>query len=257
MKRLFTVCAAALLASAVVSAADEPLVVANDALRAAVEGKKGVAEVKKLALTVFAEAKKQMGPAPADADKENWDAHVKYAEQASEYAEYALYSSCTGAPSATAIDLIATLEAQAPKSKYLNQDAYLMVANSAMSSQQADRASAFAKKALTAPKGSNPDKAMGNAHYIVGIVAATKNDFATADKELRAALTGIKGTPAMEGPAYFYLGEADYNMGRKNMDRAMADQGIKYVLQSALISGQYQSQAAAEGKRMKAEMGEK
>ena len=89
------------------------------------------------------------------------------------------------------------------------------------------------------------------------MVAANKKDMATADKELRAALPGIKGQPTLEGPAYYFLGEVDYSLGRQSMDRTMADQGIKYLLQSALISGQYQQSAAAEAKRMKTEMGEK
>ena len=78
-----------------------------------------------------------------------------------------------------------------------------------------------------------------------------------ADKELRAALAGIKGVPAMEGPALYFLGEADYTLGRQGMDRSQADQGIKFLQQSALISGAYQNGANAEVKRMKAEMGEK
>lgn len=257
MKLLIAGFTALVIACAVLPAADDPLQTANDSLQAAMDGKKGAAEIKRLAVVVLTEAKKAMGPAPADTDKDYWEAHVKYAQQASEYAEYALYSASVGAPAAAAIDLISTLEAQAPKSKYLTQDAYLVVANAAMTAQQGDRASAFAKKSLTAPKGANPEKATGTAHYIIGVVAATKKDLPTADKELRAALPGIKGTAALEGPAYYFLGEADYSLGRQSMDRILADQGIKYVLQSSLIPGQYQSMAATEGKRMKTEMGEK
>ena len=143
---------------AILPAADDPLQTASDGLRAAVDGKKGAAEIKRLAVAVMAEAKKQMGPAPADMDKDAWDARVKYAEQTSEYAEYALYSAAIGAPAATSLDLVSTLEAQAPKSKYLTQDAYLLVANAALQSQP-DRASAFAKKSLTAPKGAKPELA--------------------------------------------------------------------------------------------------
>lgn len=259
MKVLLTALTAVLLTSAILAADDDPLVTASNSLTAAVDGKKGAAEIKKLALTVFAEAKKQMGPAPADVDKDAWEARVKYAQQSAEYAEYALYSASSGAPLATSVDMISTLEAQAPKSKYLTQDAYLVVANAAMTAQQGDRAAAFAKKALTAPKGAKPEQATGTAHYIIGVVAATaaKKDMPTADRELKAALPGIKGVPALEGPAYYFLGEAEYSIGRQSMDRAQADAGIKYLLQSALISGPYQSGAAAEAKRMKTEMGEK
>ncbi len=257
MKALCTVLAAVLLTSAALAADDDPLVTANTNLTAAVDGKKPAAEIKRLAVVVLTEAKKQMGPAPADADKDTWEAHVKYAQQTAEYAEYALYSAATGAPSATAVDLISTLEAQAPKSKYLNQDAYLMVANAALTDKQADRASSFARKSLTATKGAKPEQAATTAHYIIGVVAASKNDFATADKELRAALPGVKGNASLEGPTLYFLGEAEYNVGRKNMDRVTADQGIKYILQAALIPGQYQSAASAEAKRMKTELGEK
>jgi hypothetical protein len=248
----------ALAASCGYLAAQDDALTANDtALRAAVDGKKGIPEIKRLAVLVLTDAKKQMGPAPAGEDKDNWDAHAKYAASIAEYAEYALYSASVGAPAATQIDLISTLETQAPKSKYLTQDAYLAVANAAMGAQQADRASTFAKKSLTAAKGAKPEQAAAEAHYIVGVVAASKNDFVTAHKELTAALPGIKGTAALEGPALFYLGEADYSLGRQASDRAGYDQGIKYELQSALITGQYQQRAAAEARRMKAEVGEK
>lgn len=257
MKVMMTTIAALAMLCANLPAADDPVQTAGDALRAAVDGKKGAAEIKRLATTVFAEAKKEMGPAPADADKDNWEAHSKYAQGVAEYAEYALYSASVGAPAATAIDMISTLEAQAPKSKYLTQDAYLVVANAALTAQQGDRAAAFAKKSLAAPKGSKPDQETAQAHYIIGVAAANRKDWATTDKELRASLTGIKGTPTLEGPAYFFLGEADYTLGRQGMDRAQADQGIQFMLKSALISGQYQSSASAEAKRMKGELGEK
>jgi hypothetical protein len=258
MKVLIISFAAFAVALTTLSAADvDPLQANSDNLRAAVDGKKGAAEIKRLAVLVLTEAKKEEAPAAADADKENHDARVKYAQGVAEYAEYALYSASVGAPAATATDMIATLEAQSPKSKYLTEDAYLVVANAALSAQQADRASQFAKKALTAPKGAKPELADATAHYIVGVVAANKKELPVADKELRASLSGIKGVPAMEGPALYFLGEADYTLGRQGMDRMQADQGIKFMLQSALISGQYQSAAGAEARRMKTEMGEK
>jgi aminopeptidase N len=259
MRILIISFAAFAMASAILSAADvDPLQANSDSLRAAVDGKKGAAEIKRLAVLVLTEAKKEEAPAAADADKENHDARVKYAQGVAEYAEYALYSAASaGAPAATAADLIATLEAQSPKSKYLTEDAYLIVARTAMDAQQVDRASQFAKKALTAPKGTKPEQADAAAHYIVGIVAANKKELPVADKELRAALAGIKGIPAMEGPALYFLGEADYTMGRQGMDRSQADQGIKFLQQSALISGAYQSGARAEVARMKTELGEK
>src|SRR6185312_5460393 len=129
MKILITAIAALVVGCGVAAAQGDALQTNSDALRAAVDGKKGATEIKRLALSVFSEAKKQMGPAPADADKDNWAARQKYAESVEEYAEYALYSASMGAPSATSADLISTLEAQAPKSKYLTQDVYLSLAS--------------------------------------------------------------------------------------------------------------------------------
>jgi hypothetical protein len=115
MKVLMIGFAALAMISAILPAADvDPLQTNSDSLRAAVDGKKGATEIKRLAVLVLTEAKKEEGPAPADADKDNWEAHVKYAQGVGEYAEYALYSASVGAPAATASDLIATLEAQSP-----------------------------------------------------------------------------------------------------------------------------------------------
>jgi hypothetical protein len=258
MKILIISFAVIAMASAILPAADvDPLQANSDSLRAAVDGKKGAAEIKRLAILVLTDAKKDEAPAAADADKENHDARVKYAQAQAEYADYALYSAAVGAPVAVAADMIATLEAQSPKSTYLTEDAYLMVADASMNAQQTDRAVSFARKALIAPKGSKPEQSAAKAHWIIGIVDATKKEYAPADKELRAALPGIKGQSSLEGPAYFFLGEANYSIGRQAMDRSEADQGIKFMLQAALISGQYQSAAGGEAKRMKTEMGEK
>ena len=238
----------ALLSCAGVYAQDS-LQANNDALRAAVEGKKSPAEIKRLAVAVINGAKKDEASDNADT--------AKYAQGVMEYAGYALYSAAAAGPAATTLDMITALDSADPKSKYLTQDAYLLAANAAMGIQDAARASTFARKSLTAPKGAKPEAATANAHYVIGVVAATKNDFATAAKELKIAVPGLKGNPQMEGPAYFYLGSAEYRVGRQAMDRIGADQGIKDVLMSAQISGPYQQQALAAAKQMKAELGEK
>src|ERR1039458_7132229 len=96
MKLVISSFAALLMFGAILSAADDPLATNSDALRAAVDGKKGTAEIKRLAVLVLTEAKKAEGPAPADQDKAYWEEHAKYAAQVAEYAEYALYSASVG-----------------------------------------------------------------------------------------------------------------------------------------------------------------
>ncbi len=80
MKVLFIGFAALALGCGLAVAADDALQTNSDALRAAVDGKKGATEIKRLALLVFAEAKKAEGPAPADADKDYWAQNAKYAQ---------------------------------------------------------------------------------------------------------------------------------------------------------------------------------
>jgi tetratricopeptide (TPR) repeat protein len=59
-------------------------------------------------------------PAPeSDEEKAVWTQRVDYAKSVGAYVEYALFATAVGAPPATIVDLISTLEQQNPKSKYL------------------------------------------------------------------------------------------------------------------------------------------
>ena len=91
--------------------------------------KKDAAQVKKLAVPLFDLSRKMIAaPEPTSAiEKEDWPNRVKYAKEAEGYAEYALYATAVQAEPATMVDLLGMLEAQSPKSKYLDQgyQAYL------------------------------------------------------------------------------------------------------------------------------------
>ena len=97
--------------------------------------KKDAAQVKKLAVPLFELSRKVIAaPVPTSAiEKEDWPNRVKYARETEGYAEYALYATGVQADSATMIDLLALLEQQSPKSKYLDQgyQAYLAALHSA------------------------------------------------------------------------------------------------------------------------------
>jgi tetratricopeptide (TPR) repeat protein len=81
--------------------------------------------VKKVAAETLAMARKiETSPPPSiDADKPGWQSLVDRARAAETYTEYALLTAALTAQPATTVDLIATLEQQNPKSKYLD-DAY-------------------------------------------------------------------------------------------------------------------------------------
>lgn len=54
-------------------------------------------------------------------DKEIWKNQVAYAHDVENFTEYALYATALGAKPETTVDLLATLEQQNPKSKYLSE----------------------------------------------------------------------------------------------------------------------------------------
>jgi hypothetical protein len=145
--------------------------------------KKDAAQVKKLAVSVCALARKaQAEPAPTEAaGKDAWTRAVAHAKEIELFTEYALSATAAGAPPATVVDLISTLEQQNPKSKYLdemypaylaalsqtgaaskipavaekalanfpsNDDLLMVVADNAMSRSQSARAGALAERAL-------------------------------------------------------------------------------------------------------------
>jgi len=78
--------------------------------------------VKKLAAETSALARDEAAGQPADGlTKAEWDAHVQRAKDIDAYTEYALMATAIASEPATTIDLLATLEKQNPKSKYLDE----------------------------------------------------------------------------------------------------------------------------------------
>ena len=60
-------------------------------------------------------------PPTGDEEKAAWTSRVEYAKSVEAYTEYALFAVAVKSAPATTVDLMATLEAQNPKSKYLDQ----------------------------------------------------------------------------------------------------------------------------------------
>jgi len=147
------------------------------------ETTKDAVEVKRLSVQAYKLAQEiVLAPAPADAtDKEYWPKRVAWAHEIEVHAEYALYATSLGAAPATTIDLLATLEAANPKSKYLdnaygtyfvalnkagaaakipavaekavahfpdNEDLLMVLADTAMNQKQSDRALNYANRLL-------------------------------------------------------------------------------------------------------------
>jgi hypothetical protein len=263
--------------------------------------KKDAAQVKKLAVPLFALSRKAIAaPEPTSAiEKEDWPNRVKYAKEAEGYAEYALYATGVQADAATMVDLLGLLEAQSPKSKYLDQgyqaylaalrqvgkeadipaivdkavvnfpsnpDLLLVAATSAQAKKQTDRAISLANRLVTAANARPKPEAMaaadwerqksawlGRGYWISGVSTGEKSLYALSNKSLRAALPYIKGEPALMGPALFYLGLDNYQLGKMTNNKKQVLEGATFSDQCAAIAGPFQDQAYRNSMAMKAD----
>lgn len=84
---------------------------------------------------------------------------------------------------------------------------------------------------------------LGRAHWMAGMVYCASGTWAAGDRELRAALPSITGNAGMAGPALFYLGMANYQLGKMTMNKAKMLEAVKFSQQSAAIPGQFTEQA--------------
>ncbi|HEY2012180.1 MAG TPA: hypothetical protein VGH38_01710 [Bryobacteraceae bacterium] len=288
-----------LLAGPVVALADD-LDDGFQSLKDAV-AKKDIALVKKLVSDVYPLACQAAAvPAPKDAEEAAaWKARVEFAKSVEDYSEYALFAVAVGAPAATQVDLISTLEQQSPKSKYLdeaygpylvalsqsgkeskviptaekalanfpnNEDLLLVLTDAAMA-KNPDRALALANR-LTAAfnKQTKPPSTMtaadwekkksaglGHGYWVAGVISGSKGQYVNCDKNLRAALPLIKGNDAMMGPALFFLGMSNYQLGKMTNNKAKVLEAAKFSEQSAAFTSAYTDQARHNALVMKDE----
>lgn len=137
-----------------------------------------------------------------------------------------------------------------------NEDLLLILADDAMTKKQNDRALQYANRLTNVlerqkkPEGMDAaawsarrNAELGRGYWISGVINAEKNNYVPADKDLRAALPLIQGNSSMMGPALFYLGVVNYQLGKMTMNKARVLQAVKFSEQSAAISGPYSQPA--------------
>lgn len=147
-----------------------------------------------------------------------------------------------------------------------NTDLLLVMVNSTFAAKQTDRALGFSNRLVAAfskktkPEGvSDADwekqraSSIGRGYFVAGMISGEKNQYAAADKSLRAALPYIKGNNAMMAPALFYLGVANYNLGKMGVNKAKILEGAKFSDDCAAIPGDLATQAWKNSALMKAE----
>jgi len=84
---------------------------------------------------------------------------------------------------------------------------------------------------------------LSRGYYDAGVAGCVRQVWKDCDTNLRAALPMIGGQAAMTGPAYFYLGVANYQISKITTDRTKLQEALKFTQQSAGIAGPMQAQA--------------
>jgi hypothetical protein len=147
-----------------------------------------------------------------------------------------------------------------------NEDALDALANGYISSSP-DRAGGFATRLLAVMKAkAKPEGVaeadwekkksgmLGDGYYISGTTACAKSGWIECDRNLKLAVPYVSRDPRMLGITYYYLGLADYQIGKATNDRTRVQEGAKYSDQSSAIPGPMQGQAFKNAQAMKQEL---
>jgi hypothetical protein len=136
------------------------------------------------------------------------------------------------------------------------EEALMVISENLMSKNRADQAYTYAARLVTVMKNKTKPEGysdedwskrksllLSRGYYTAGVTGCMRQVWKDCDSNLRAALPMISGQTAMTGPAYFYLGVANYQLSKITSDRTKLQEALKYTQQSAAISGPMQPQA--------------
>lgn len=153
------------------------------------------------------------------------------------------------------------------KGQPANEDALYALASGYMSSRPA-QAQGYATRLTTTmrskakPEGVSAEDwerkkslYLGQGYYIAGAAAAQSQSWKDCDTNLRAAIPFLGGNQGSAGAVYFYLGLANYQLGKLTGDRTKMQEGQKFSEQSAAIAGPMQAQAQRNAALIKQELG--
>ena len=138
-----------------------------------------------------------------------------------------------------------------------NDDFALMtLADNLIPKNRADQAYTYATRLVTVmkskakPEGYSDEEwsrvkstMLSRGYYDAGVAGCMRQIWKDCDTNLRAALPMIAGQAGLTGPAYFYLGVANYQLSKITTDRAKLQEALKFSQQSAAIAGPMQAQA--------------
>lgn len=142
-----------------------------------------------------------------------------------------------------------------------NPDILLALAENAMVRKQGDAALRYSKRLITATDArakeeskARTDSLLARGYWMAGVTEGEKNNYIEANRDLRAALPLIQENDAMLGPAYFYLGVANYQLGKQTFNRSQIAEAEKFSERAAAIKTSYSNQAWINAQLIKAEL---
>jgi tetratricopeptide (TPR) repeat protein len=147
-----------------------------------------------------------------------------------------------------------------------NEDLLMVLTENAANRNQNDRALNYANRLVAAlskhPKPEGIPAAdwerkrtagLTRGYWTAGVLSAQKGQWMAADKNLRAALPLVQGNAPMAGPALFYLGMANYELGKMTLSKAKVLEAARFSEQAMAIESPYQDQARHNALVMKNE----
>jgi len=151
-----------------------------------------------------------------------------------------------------------------------NAEAMIVAADCSMRAQKGAGMATYGERALEAinsrPKeegisdadwAAKKEDIIGRANWYVGVGYSLEARYGPANKSLRVALPLLKGNEQLRAMCLFYLGLANYQLGKPLGDKAQMREGLHYFQQSAEMASPMQDQASRNAKLVLAELGGK
>lgn len=137
-----------------------------------------------------------------------------------------------------------------------NEDLLLIAANGCLTRKAYDRAGTYGTRLASVmnthgkPEGMSAGDwerrktlLIGRGYWIAGIAYSNVNKYTLADDNLRKSLPFVKGDPQMTAGALFYLGLANYNLGRAMHEKPRLNEALQFSKDAVAIPGALQAQA--------------
>ncbi|BDC52157.1 hypothetical protein F183_A44720 [Bryobacterales bacterium F-183] len=151
-----------------------------------------------------------------------------------------------------------------------NPDLLLVLADGYMKQKEVDKATDAATKLIAVmPTAARPEgmseadwekkktTVVGTAQWIAGVNYAEAKRYKEADEALRVALPVVRGQAGMEPATLFYLGVANYNLGKPTKNRALITEAIKFSEECAKLASPYRDLAQKNARQIRVEFGVK